>query len=152
MGLVYGVSLNGLCFSASLGSLPWSLSDRECRLGFPLPLKLVHAPLTRARAAWTALSITGHRHTLFLTDPRKRHSTLKFLQWKDGAKRHRYFHNFNTTLASKWRLRYNEKTVKSFTKCTFFFFFITVIITSLASTKYLTRTWIFTFWLIYLNH
>lgn len=50
-----------------------------------LPLKLVRAPLTRASLAWAALSITGHRHTQFLTDPGERHSTQTFLQKEGGV-------------------------------------------------------------------
>lgn len=66
-------------------SLPLSHTlDRECNgyashrcTSASLPLRLVHAPLTRARAAWAALSITGHRHILLLTDPGERYSIQK---------------------------------------------------------------------------
>lgn len=51
-----------------------------------LPLRLVHTPLTRG-AAWAALSITGHRHTLFLTDPGERHSAEKFHHRKRNKER-----------------------------------------------------------------
>lgn len=47
-----------------------------------LPLRLLHAPLTRAGSAWAALSITGHRHMLFLADPGEGHSTQKFQQFE----------------------------------------------------------------------
>lgn len=66
-------------------SLPLSHTlDRECNgyasprcTSASLPLRLVHAPLTRARAAWAALSITGHRLILLLTEPGERYSIQK---------------------------------------------------------------------------
>lgn len=64
----------GLCPAALVGShlspLPHFSTQRRESWALPrctpasLLLRLVHAPLTRVRAAWAALSITGHRHTV----------------------------------------------------------------------------------------